>query len=270
MTLERLAYASPWRHIAPSAKALFCSCAMAAAWIAATPVAAIGLALLLAVITLGGARTPWRAYLRVLTAPVGFLALSCVTMLVTVSPGFSAASAAASTSASASAFPTGSGLAWRIAPELLPQVLMTVSRAAALCTALLLLVLSTPLGDLLGLMRRLRVPPLLLDLMVLAYRMQAVLGEAWSDGLTAQRSRLGYGGRRQALRSMALLISCLAVQVWARASALQAAADARNATDELRFLTPQWAQGSRHVTVALGSGLLMIALVLAARIGGAA
>ena len=243
---------------------------MAAAWIAASPAAATGLALLLVVITLAGARTPWRAYLRVLMAPIGFLALSCVTMLVTVSPGVSAASATASGTASGSAFPIGSAIAWRLAPELLPQVLMTITRAAALCTAMLLLVLSTPLGDLLGLMRRLRVPPLLLDLMVLAYRMQAVLGEASSDGLTAQRSRLGYGGRRQALRSMALLISCLAVQVWARASALQAAADARNATGELRFLTPQWAKAPRHRRVALGSGLLMIAGVLAARFGGAA
>jgi cobalt/nickel transport system permease protein len=147
---------------------------------------------------------------------------------------------------------------------------MTASRAMALCATLLLLVLTTPLGDLLGLLRRLRVPPLLLDLMVLAYRMQAVLGEAWADGLTAQRARLGHGTRRQALRSMARLVSCMAVQVWARASALQSAADARNDSGELRFLTPQWAQSGRHHAVALLGGLALVTAVLAARAGGAA
>lgn len=222
---------------------------MAAAWLTASPLGACLLALLLAAITVAAARTPWRDYLRVLRAPMGFLALSCLTMLVTVSPSHQAL------------------VGWRLAPELLPQVLMTVSRAAALCTALLLLVLTTPLGDLLGLMRRLRVPALLLDLMALAYRMQAVLGEAWSDGITAQRARLGYGGRRQALRSMAALISCLAMQIWARASALQAAADARNDTGELRFLTPSWTGGRRHLLAAALGGSLLVAAVLA---GGAA
>lgn len=222
---------------------------MAAAWLTASPLGACLLALVLAAITVAAARTPWRDYLRVLRAPMGFLALSCLTMLVTVSPSHQ-------------------GLAgWRLAPELMPQVMMTVARAAALCTALLLLVLTTPLGDLLGLMRRLRVPALLLDLMALGYRMQAVLGEAWSDGLTAQRARLGYGGRRQALRSMAALISCLAVQVWARASALQAAADARNDTGELRFLTPSWTGTRRHHLAAALGGIVLVAAVLA---GGAA
>ncbi len=251
MTIERLAYASPWRHMAPSAKALFCAAAMAAAWLAASPAAALLLALLVAAVTVAAARTPWRAYVRVLRAPLGFLALSCLSMLVTLAPG-------------------RDGLAWRFAPELLPQVLMTASRAAALCTALLLLVLTTPLGDLLGLLRRLRVPPLLLDLMLLAYRMQAVLGEAWADGLTAQRARLGHGTPGQALRSMARLISCLAVQVWARASALQAAAQARNDTGELRFLTPHWARSARHHAVALLGGLALVLAVLAARVGGGA
>lgn len=218
---------------------------MAAAWLTATPLGACALALLLAAITVAVARTPWRDYLRVLRAPLGFLALSCLTMLVTITPGDHG--------------PAG----WRLAPELLPPVMMTVTRAAALCTALLLLVLTTPLGDLLGLLRRLRVPALLLDLMALAYRMQAVLGEAWSDGTTAQRARLGYVGRRQALRSMAALISCMAVQVWARASALQAAADARNDTGELRFLTPQFDRSPRHHLMAALAGVMLVATVLA-------
>ncbi len=244
MTLERLAYASPWRCIAPSAKALFCACAMTAAWLTASPRAAGSLALVMGVITVAAARTPWRHYLRVLRAPLGFLALSCLTMLVTVTPD-------------------DHGLAgWRLAPELVPQVMMTVARAAALCTALLLLVLTTPLGDLLGLMRRLRVPTLLLDLMALAYRMQTVLGEVWSDSITAQRARLGYDGRRQAFRSLAALISNMALQVWARASALQAAADARNDTGELRFLTPQFEKSSRHHLVAMLAGLGLVAAVL--------
>ncbi|WAC73477.1 hypothetical protein OU995_01635 [Roseateles sp. SL47] len=240
MSIERLAYASRWRPLAPSAKALFCGGAMAAAWLAASPWTTLALAGLMATLTVVAAGVPMQAYLKVALAPLGFLCISCLTMLVTLAPG-------------------NSGLHWRLAPELLPQVAMIVSRAAALCTTLLLLVLTTPLGDLLGLLRRLHVPALLLDLMALAYRMQAVLAEAMQDGLTAQRARLGYGGRRQALRSSALLISRMAVQIWARASALQAAADARNFNGELRVLPASYPRWRLQCAVAVLGGLVLIA-----------
>jgi cobalt/nickel transport system permease protein len=239
--IERLAYASPWRAVAPSAKAIFAGGAMAAAWLAPSPWMAAGLAALVATVTVAGARIPPRDYLRVAMAPMGFLMLSCLTMLVTVNPSPGA--------------PT-----WRLATEMLPQVLMIATRAMALCAALLWLVLTTPLGDLLALLRRLRCPAVLADLMAVTYRMQSVLGDAWSDGLTAQRARLGHAGRLQSLRSTAQLISQMAVQCWMRASALQAAADARNFDGTLRFLHAAHPNGRREGAVAAAAAIGLILL----------
>ncbi|SEL82505.1 cobalt/nickel transport system permease protein [Roseateles sp. YR242] len=218
---------------------------MGAAWLASSPWVALGLAALMAAVTVGGARIPLRAYVRVARAPLGFLAMSCLSMLVSVTP-------------------VDGTLSWRLAPEMAPQVFMVAARALSLCTALLWLVLTTPLGDLLALMRQMRMPAVLLDLMVVAYRMQAVLAEAFSDGVTAQRARLGYGGRRQALRAMALLISQMAVQCWMRATALQAAADARNFDGQLRFLSADFPQWRRQCLTAGACGLtLMLVAALA-------
>ncbi len=209
---------------------------MAAAWLAVSPAGALGVAALVAAVTVLGARIPWRDYLRVARAPLGFLLVSCLSMLVSVTS-------------------TNGAPQWRLAPELLPQVLLVASRALALCAALLWLVLTTPLGDLLTLMRRLHCPAVLTDLMAVTYRMQTVLGEAWTEGLTAQQARLGHAGRWQSLRSTAALISHLAVQCWMRASALQAAADARNLDGELRFLAPHHPHQRRHGALALIAGL---------------
>ena len=60
--------------------------------------------------------------------------------------------------------------------------------------ALLLLAATTPLIDLIALLRRLRLPEVLLELMVLCYRMLFVFSESVRDTRTAQAAR-GPAGR---------------------------------------------------------------------------
>ena len=244
MRIETAAYASRWQGVAPSAKALFALGGMGAAWVATRPGTLAVLAAVMALTALVGARVPPRTYMAVALPPLGFLLLSCLTMLVT--PGVDGA--------------------WHWAASLNPAVLPTVERTAlrslAMLAALLGFVLSTPLPDLLALLRRLRTPELLLDLMALCYRMLFVLRQAWDDGVTAQRARLGHASWRHAWRSMGLLAGQMAVQVWQRAGALQMAFDARAGHGALRFLAPVFpharAQNARAVLA--GAALLAVAL----------
>ena len=134
----------------------------------------------------------------------------------------------------------------------------------AALAALLGLVLTTPLPDLLGLLRRLRCPDVLLDLMVLCYRMLFVFSAALHDTATAQRARLGYASPRLTRRSLGLLAANLTLQVWQRARALHLAAEARNGDGALRFLSPDFAHARRDTVLAAAAGSLLIA---AARLG---
>ena len=240
MLIESAAYASRWRHVAPSAKALFALAGVLAAWLAHSLPALGALAGLLALAALLGARVPPLTYLSVALAPLGFLALSCLTMLA--GPG-----------------PDGH---WGWHNEQLSKVAPIALRSLAVLAALLGLVLTTPLPDLIGVLRRVRTPELLLDLMVLCYRMLFVLRQAWDDGVTAQRARLGHASWRHAWRSMGLLAGQMAVQVWQRAGALQMAFDARAGHGALRFLAPVFpharAQNARAVLA--GAALLAVAL----------
>ncbi|NVE01103.1 cobalt ECF transporter T component CbiQ [Massilia sp. BJB1822] len=236
MLIETAAYASRWRGVAPAAKALFALAGILAAWLAQSPAVLATLAALLALAALLGARVPLRSYLAVVVPPLGFLLLSCLTMLVGPGPGG----------------------AWHWSTALLPTVARTALRSLAMLAALLGLVLTTPLPDLLTLLRRLHAPELLLDLMVLSYRMLFVLRQAWDEGVTAQSARLGYRGWRHAWRSLGLLAGQMAVQVWQRAAALQMAADARGYQGTLRFLPAAYPQARRQtVWAALAGGLLL-------------
>lgn len=240
MRIEVAAQASRWRDTAPAAKALFALAGMTAAACARQPATLALLAGALALVTLLAARVPARLYLAVLLPPLGFLALSTLTMLVAVDTG---------------------GPHWN--PAALPLALTTALRALAMLAALLSLTLTTPLPQLLGLLRRLRVPAPLLDLMALCYRMLFVLRQAWDEGLAAQGARLGYSGTRVAWRSLGLLTARLAVQVWQRATALDQAAQARGYDGTLRFLPAVYPRARRQTACACVAGALLVVAVLA-------
>jgi cobalt/nickel transport system permease protein len=202
------------------------------------------LAAVLALTALIGARVPWRTYMAVALPPLGFLLLSGLTMLVT--PGVDGA--------------------WHWAGAMWPAVMRTAMRSLAMLAALLGFVLCTPLPDLLALLRSLRTPELLLDLMALSYRMLFVLRQAWDEGVTAQSARLGYRDWRHAWRSTGLLAGQMAVQVWQRAGALQMAADARGYQGRLRFLQAVFPQARRQNAWAVLAALLLLAAAAGDRV----
>ncbi len=244
MRIDATAYACRWHGVAPAAKGLFALAGIGAAWLARSPGTLAVLALLSVIVTLAGARVPVRTYLAVAITPLGFLLLSCLTMLVT----------------------PAAGGGWRWAPQLMPAVACIALRSVAVLSAVLGLVLTTPMPDLLALLRRLRVPGLLLDLMALCYRMLFVLRQAWDEGSTAQAARLGHRGVRQQWRSIGLLAGQMAVQVWQRASALQMAADARAGQDSLRFLAASFPHARRQLALSLLASLFLLAFALRDRL----
>lgn len=244
MLIESSAYANRWRDVAPSAKALFALAGTIAAWLARGPSALAALTAMLMLATLLCARVKPRAYVTVALPPLGFLLLSCLTMLVD---------------------PDSKG-SWHFTGAMLPIAQHAALRSLAMLAALLGLVLTTPVPDLLDLLRRLRTPELLLDLMVLCYRMLFVLRQAWDESITAQSARLGYCNWRQAWRSTGLLAGQMAVQVWQRAAALQMAADARVYQGPLRFLPAVYPQARRQQAWAALAGSLMLVIALGDRL----
>lgn len=246
MLIEQAAYGNRWRRVSPAAKASLALAGLLAAFVAATPATAAAVALLLALATIVGAGVATGLYLRVAAPAVAFLGFGSLSLLLAV--GTDA---------------TGQ-LAWGLAPDAAPRIAAVAGRALASLAALLLLVLTTPLPDLIGLLRRLRVPDVLLDLMVLCYRMLFVLAAAVHDTLTAQSARLGYASLRHGRRSLGLLVGNLALQIWQRARALNQAALARNGGGSLRFLSPDYANARRDTLLAAGAGS---ALVLLAGLG---
>ncbi len=246
MLIEQCAYGNRWRFVSPAAKAVFSTGGFVAAFAAGRPEATAIVAVLIAVVTLAGAGIPFGRYLRIALPPLGFLLLGCLSLAYSLD------------------FVDGDLVAQWL-PEGWGPLLQLAARSLGALAALLFLALTTPMVDLIAFFRRLHVPEVLLEIMVLCYRMLFVFSEALHDTRTAQAARLGYATPRLALRSLGSLTANLTVQIWQRAHALHIAAQSRNNDGALRFLEPEYANTRRDLLIAGagGAGLIAAALVLA-------
>lgn len=247
MLIEQSAYANRWRAVCPAAKGLFALGGFVAAFIAAQRLeAGLLVTALLVAATLLGARVPPGLYLRVAAPALFFLAISALSLAFSVDRGSDA------------------GLGLQATRAGLQQVSHVTTRSLGGLAALLFLVLTTPLTDLIALLRRLKTPEVLLDIMVLCYRTLFVFAEALYDMRTAQAARLGYASTRLTLRSLGELIANLTVQIWQRSQALHRAALARNSDGPLRFLEPAHTHRGRDTAIAAAAAVALVLLSLGA------
>ncbi len=226
--IDRYAYTNRIRAVEPGQKAGLALLVLLLCLLLNRP--AVGL---LAVIWLWGLAIFWAglpAWLfgRVLLAEGLFLGLSVLGVAVSLS------------------WSPPAGLAWSSpvgplwissSPAALAQALTLVTRALGCAAALNFLTLTTPLIDLVDLLRRLRVPPLLIDLMGLVYRFIFVLLESLERMYIAQASRLGYVDVSRGMHSAALLAGRLFIESYQRSRRLQLALESRGYDGQLRVLS---------------------------------
>lgn len=242
MLTEQSAYSNRWRRISPVAKGFFSLCGMVAAFAAGSPRTAILVAITVSSATVLGAGIPPLRYLRVATPALFFLLASALSLLVSIDVSHNQAL----------------GVSLHLAESEFPRIAQVCCRSLACLSALLFLALTTPLSDIISLLRRCKLPDTLLDLMTLCYRTLFVLSEAVHETITVQSARMGYATITLSIRSLGGMVANLSVQVWQRSQALHLAVLARNNDGALRFLEPDYPHSPRAIPCAVISGLLLI------------
>ncbi len=243
--VERLAYGNRWAERHPGEKLLLGGSLLTLS-VCLPPMPGAALVLAVAVgCALIGARLPAGDYFRVFAVPIGFLAASALTLAVSIDPAgpgpiVSVSEAGATMAADASL------------------------RALAATAALLLIVLTTPVVDLLGLLRRTRLPAPIVDIILLVYRFIGLTTATMAAGRTAQANRLGYSGFRVAIRSSGLLAAALLPRVLDRAARMQTGLAARGYGGDLRVLSPSVPPCRRFIALTLILDAAIVALVLSA------
>lgn len=177
--------------------------------------------------------------------PLGFLASGALMLLVEIGAG---------------------GIA--LAPGGVAQAAELVARAMAATFCLMFLIMTTPMADLFGGLRRLAVPAELVELALLTYRFVFLIADEAAAMTAAQRARLGHSSRRRWLRSTAMVIANLLPRALARARRMETGLAARGWQGEMRVLSTRVPACGRRLALVLAVQAAVLAAVLAVVVPG--
>jgi len=235
--MDCYAYTSRWRHRHPAEKAVFAGGLLLLSFF--MPLAGLLLILLLvSVVALCAARIPASLYARVMAIPLAFILVGASSLLVTLS------------------FQAGRLHVGLVTANLIPALVLT-SRAMAAASCLIFFSLTTPTADWMPLLRKFRVPAVVVDLMMMTYRHLFVFAERLSSLQQAQAARLGNSSLRSRLRSTGLISANLFIRSLDRARRIDLGMEARCYDGEIPCLP---FEHKPSIPVIIGALLLCLAV----------
>jgi len=198
ISIDVLAQSSRLKNVNPSLK-FWTLCAVlilcAASRNSVTGIFILIVAGILAV-PVGGLRL--RQYIQILALPVSFLLIGGFALLYDVS----------SEPAGVLSFNV-LGLWLNVSAAAQARTALIVARAFGAVSCLCLLSVTTPMSDIIGVLRRFRCPELIIDLMYLIYRYIFILLLLYHDMHDAAQSRLGFRDYRTSIRTTGQIFAVL-------------------------------------------------------------
>jgi cobalt/nickel transport system permease protein len=215
--IDRNAQTNRWRWLPVVEKAVFAIGLMIASLLSHGWAVQGIIVVLVAFLLIFGARISARDLLTTAAIPLGFILTSTLAQLVTLH------------------FDHGAphlGLSWTT----WHSAAYTGVRSFACVLALLGLALTTPLPDILGLLRRVGVSSEINDIALMMFRFIWLLLDCAERGTQSQANRLGYSTYPRTMRSLGMLGAALLPRALGRAQRLESGLAARGYDGELRFI----------------------------------
>lgn len=204
-----------------------------------------------------------RKYLHYMKAPIAFILLSTLSIIINFAQqpldGFEIWLLLVHAS---------HGIYITCSTESLHFAVQLVLVAIASVTNLYFISFTTPMTDIIMVMKNAKVPSLFLEIMLLIYRYIFILLDMVEQTRRAQQVRLGYKDYRTSLRSFGQLIGMLFIRAMKKSNLLYDAMESRAYNGELRVLYER-NQPKRKVTVAIiVYALFLIVIAFAEKRGG--
>jgi cobalt/nickel transport system permease protein len=198
MPINVLAHNSVLTKINPALKFITLCALMVISIMAKKSVTGIFLFLVTSLIAIIVGGINLRQYIQTLTMPVSFLLMGGLALLFETSPQ-----------------PYGVlnfnvfGLWFCVSTETQIRAALIMARAFGALSCLCLLSLTTPISDVIGILRRIRCPAPIIDLVYLIYRYIFILLSLFHEMRTAAKSRLGFRNYRTSIRVSAQIYTNL-------------------------------------------------------------
>ncbi|MDD6684557.1 MAG: cobalt ECF transporter T component CbiQ [Lachnospiraceae bacterium] len=252
IVVDKLCYRSGLRYVNAGEKNAFALITLVLCIASRSILTSLVVLSVTSLLTLWKGKIPTREYLKMMMVPLVFLLLSTLAILVDV----------AKTPGDCYAFAVGGG--WYITNSW-NQILYGIQlifTALASVSCLYFLSLNTTMTDILTEFRRMHVPPLLVELMMLIYRYIFILLSVADNIRNSQNSRLGNKDYRTSLHSFGAMISVLFVRAVKKAEAQFNGLEARGYDNAIRVLSEHYPPRKREIAgIAVFEVLLLFFII---------
>lgn len=250
MLIDKLSYQSKLRWINAGEKAILAVTTLFLCVGSRSILLGIFVFVTMGFFTVKGGGIPLRQYLYILTIPLLFLIVNAIILGISIRE----------TPLELFALPVGRMYltASRETCQYGCQIFITAMGAVS---CLYFLSCSTPVADLLTLLRQLHCPALIVELMLLIYRFLFVLSDGAKAISIAQNARLGNKDLRTAVHSFGALLSQLFVHSIRRSSMLFDAMESRCYTGEIRVLSEKYPVKKFEIFLIVGY-LIVLGIIL--------
>ena len=227
-TIDRLARRSAFYKLNPALKVWSSILLLLLCIAAKTPLMPLVMTLVLCFLTVAIGHIPLHDYLSKFRLPAAFLLLSAAALLWSFS----------STPGGRIDLPCFGGYL-SILPAAQEAAKLVLARALGAVSCLYFLSLSTPMPEIITVLRDAHLPSVITDLAILIYRYIFLLFDTYHKMYNAAESRLGFCELRKSLRTTGQLYALLLSNSFRKASACYNAMESRCYHSEIRFLTPK-------------------------------
>ncbi|WP_245526710.1 cobalt ECF transporter T component CbiQ [Acetohalobium arabaticum] len=252
LDIDQYAYSNQLRQVHPVEKALFTFMTMLVCLVANSIITSLAVITLMVGVVIFKAEIPLQFLIKLLLLPISFLFLATVTVVITI---------------------TNSGgdflfyfnlFGWKIGVGAgsLIKALNLFLKSLGTVSCLYFLALTTPMVELLSILKRLKIPKIFIELMILIYRFIFVLLETANLIRVSQVSRLGYSSFKNSFYSLSKLVSNLFVRSYYRAKGLLTTLLARGYEGEIKVLEPDYEYSKKNFVLIFVAEILLIILTI--------
>lgn len=241
MLIDKYAYSNKLLNVHPVEKFLFAILTLFLCLFLNPPVISLLIIILNSIILIWKAGIMPGFYLKLMFIPLSFLFIGTVTIAFNIIP----AHEKALLSFTVFNFTVG------LTQNSFLQAQNVFLKALGSASCLYFLSLTTPMIDIVSVLRKLKFPELFLELMSLVYRLIFIFINIAGRIHTSQSSRLGYYGIKNSFKSLGGLISSLFFISYKKADDLYIALEARGYTGKLNVLEKQYKLSKKNIVFIL-------------------
>ena len=238
MYIDKCAYTNRLANVHPMEKLAFVALTMTICLSANSIHIPVLIILIMSLLTLFKAGIPYKFYIKLMLIPLSFLFLGVISVAVNIIQNPPEALF------SISLF----GKHFGITQESLFYSARLFFKSFGSVSCLYFLSLTTPLVDIVSVLRKLKFPEIFLELMSLIYRLIFILIRIAGRIHTSQTSRLGYSILKNQYRSLGQLVSRLFILSYKKVNDLFVALESRGYAGQLNVLEKQYKLSPKFIS----------------------